>query len=388
VLLTQKASSGDEQAISTLDITGGTNTVYGNIYCIKYVASPGPHQSTLILNGGFLDLTGHFLGGVDSVGSSSNQIPWYIDSLIFQSGTLRNVSQINGGNSSLVKSGTGTLVLGGTNTYSGGTIVSNGTLVVPNDGALGSGNVTVAAGVLELTGGVTNDYINPAGALIFNPGADPVDLNFTGPPNRISNLSFDGGITFQATGSWGSSSSGAENVDNTHFSGTGTVLVTTPSSLTLTSSANPANFGQPVVFSASVPGTPTGTVTFYNGTTALGSETLASSSTVDYTNDSLPVGTNLITAVYGGDYVYSPATSSVLVQSILPVLISVSGTNLVLQYANSIVGTNYVLVSTPCLLPPITWTPVITNAGTGGTLTFTIPFMPGTTNEFFDYLLQ
>jgi hypothetical protein len=54
---------------------------------------------------------------------------------------------------------------------------------------------------------------------------NPVNLAFTGSPDQIAGLSFDGGVTFQATGTWGSSSSGATHQDNTHFSGTGTLLV-------------------------------------------------------------------------------------------------------------------------------------------------------------------
>ena len=63
--------------------------------------------------------------------------------LNFESGTLENVSEINGGsgfaNSVLVKTTTGTLILDGTNTYSGGTTVADGTLILTNSEAIADG---------------------------------------------------------------------------------------------------------------------------------------------------------------------------------------------------------------------------------------------------------
>ena len=79
---------------------------------------------------------------------------------------------------------------------------------------------------------------------------------------------------------------------------------------TLTSSSNPSAFGQPVTFTATVaassPGTgsPTGTVTFKDGSTTLGSGTLTTTSGVTaatFTTSTLSVGSHAITASYGGD---------------------------------------------------------------------------------------
>ncbi|WP_228372380.1 autotransporter-associated beta strand repeat-containing protein, partial [Salmonella enterica] len=47
-----------------------------------------------------------------------------------------------GGTGSVVKSGDKTLTLSGSNTYTGGTSISGGTLVASNVEALGSGDVT------------------------------------------------------------------------------------------------------------------------------------------------------------------------------------------------------------------------------------------------------
>ncbi|EED7415595.1 autotransporter outer membrane beta-barrel domain-containing protein, partial [Salmonella enterica subsp. enterica serovar Mbandaka] len=64
------------------------------------------------------------------------------------------------GSGQVVKSGDETLTLSGANSYTGGTTISGGTLVASNVEALGSGDVTNDA-VLELnTGG---DFINSIG---------------------------------------------------------------------------------------------------------------------------------------------------------------------------------------------------------------------------------
>ncbi len=82
------------------------------------------------------------------------------------------------GTNILVKSGTGTLTINTTNTFSGGTIISNG-LVAPgsagaNLGALGTGSITFDGGTLEFngyTGSTTPDYLGNTNALIVPLGS-------------------------------------------------------------------------------------------------------------------------------------------------------------------------------------------------------------------------
>ena len=82
----------------------------------------------------------------------------------------------------------------------------------------------------------------------------------------------------------------------------------------LVSSLNPSTSGASVKFTATVtPTTATGTVTFKNGTTTLGTGTL-SSGVATYTTTTLPVGTDSITAVYGGSSSYNGSTSAALNQ--------------------------------------------------------------------------
>jgi len=85
----------------------------------------------------------------------------------------------------------------------------------------------------------------------------------------------------------------------------------------LVSSLNPSTFGQSVTFTATVKpefsGTPGGTVTFKNGTATLGTSSL-SGGVAKYTTATLAVGTDSITAVYGGSSSFDISTSTVLEQ--------------------------------------------------------------------------
>jgi Bacterial Ig-like domain (group 3) len=91
------------------------------------------------------------------------------------------------------------------------------------------------------------------------------------------------------------------------------------STVVLASSLNPSNSGQSVTFTATVEpeftGTPAGTVTFYNGTTALKTVSL-SGGAANYTTTTLPVGTNSITATYNGGTDFTGSTSPVLKQTV------------------------------------------------------------------------
>lgn len=91
---------------------------------------------------------------------------------------------------------------------------------------------------------------------------------------------------------------------------------TAPTTTILASSVNPSTPGQLVTFTAKVrsaSGTPTGTVIFYDGSTALGSATLGSGN-ASLSTSSLSGGTHSITATYQGSSSFAPSTSAVLNQ--------------------------------------------------------------------------
>jgi sugar lactone lactonase YvrE len=108
---------------------------------------------------------------------------------------------------------------------------------------------------------------------------------------------------------------------STYASANGTIALTvakaTPA-LALISSANPAVTGTAVTFTAtasSSAGAPTGSINFYDGTTLLGSGTLALG-VATYATSSLAVGAHSITAAYGGDSNFLTLTSSVLTETV------------------------------------------------------------------------
>src|SRR5207249_4636951 len=138
-----------------------------------------------------------------------------------------------------------------------------------------------------------------------------------------------------------------------------------PSATTLISSNSPSNRGAAVTFTASVTspvtGTPTGTVTFQDGASALGTGTL-SGGTATFTTSALKAGTHSITAIYGGDANFTGSTSPILTQTINQ---TASSSSVVTSSNNpSIVGT------------AVTFTASVTSPVTG-TLTGTVTFQDG-----------
>jgi hypothetical protein len=136
---------------------------------------------------------------------------------------------------------------------------------------------------------------------------------------------------------------------------------------TVTSDNNPASPGEDVTFTAAVTvidpgsGTPTGTVTFKDGSTVLGTAPISGGS-AQLTADDLSLGHHNITAVYNGDVNNTPSTSEVLDQ-----LIQVGTSTVVASNHNP---------STPG--QSVTFTATVTPTSPG-TPTGTVSFYDGTT---------
>jgi uncharacterized repeat protein (TIGR01451 family) len=87
------------------------------------------------------------------------------------------------------------------------------------------------------------------------------------------------------------------------------------SSVTLGASPSPSNLGQTVTLTAAVTSGATGKVTFYEGTTVLGTSTISGSQAI-LTTVSLPAGTGSLHAHYLGDSNYAASNSNVLTQTV------------------------------------------------------------------------
>ena len=98
---------------------------------------------------------------------------------------------------------------------------------------------------------------------------------------------------------------------------------------TLTSTLTPSVFGQSVTITSTVAekapaiSTPTGSVSFYDGSTLLGSGTLANG-IATFSISSLAVGSHSLTADYGGDALDNPSTSAIYSQAVNQDAVNVS----------------------------------------------------------------
>ena len=94
-------------------------------------------------------------------------------------------------------------------------------------------------------------------------------------------------------------------------------LSTTPTTTTVTASPSTAVSGQSVAFTATVTttgsGTPSGIVTFSEGGSTLGTETLSSTGTATFSTTALPVGSDIVTAAYSGNTTYVSSSNTVTV---------------------------------------------------------------------------
>jgi hypothetical protein len=133
----------------------------------------------------------------------------------------------------------------------------------------------------------------------------------------------------------------------------GTGLATSTS---LISSANPSTAGQSVTFTATVtPNTATGSITFFDGATMLGSGMVDASGVATYTTTSLSVGAHAIGATYNGDATYASSAAPTLTQTV-----------------NQIATTTSLMTSGSPSLPAqsVTFTATVTPSTATGTVTF------------------
>ena len=205
-----------------------------------------------------------------------------------------------GNDGGLIKIGAGTLTLSGSNTYNGGTTVSNGTLQLGSANALGAatGNLTVNGGTLDLNGNsvTVGSLSGSAGAVITTASNASVTMVVGG-----SNSCTYAGIVQNGSGTVSLSQAGTGN-------------------LTL-AGAN----------------TYTGDTTLNSGTLTLGTATTLQNSTLNYQGGTLSFGT-LTAATLGG--LKGAQSLSLLSTSGTGVALTVGGNNQSTTYTGVLSGTD------------------------------------------------
>jgi RHS repeat-associated protein len=159
-------------------------------------------------------------------------------------------------------------------------------------------------------------------------GVPSGDVTFQDNGKAVAVSSVDGAgqatFTTSALAKGSHSISAVYSGDTTYASSTGTLnqsITPIATTATLTAGPNPTALHAPATFTATVSpasGTsaPTGTVTFTDGTTQLGSAPLNGSGVATLTTSSLAVGSHTVTADYPGDGKHSASTSNSVTQTV------------------------------------------------------------------------
>jgi autotransporter-associated beta strand protein len=357
--------------VNTNDITGLTITSLSFTGSDNYTIS----GIAVTLNAGGITLGPGATTGTDVIDLVINLGASQTWTVTNPSRTLQVNTVISGpGTANLTKDGMGTLILTADNAYTGNTTVAAGSMLI--NGTQPGSNVVVDSGAtLGGSGAVgtltTSGEISPGGPgpgvlhsrnAVFNTGSSLV-VQFLGttPGTGFGELSVTGttdlsgsptltvtlgsfiptvGSTFTpitSTGGITGTFNGLPNNSVLTVGGRGftvsyqanSVVLTTGTEntqTTLTSSANPSTFGQAVTFTATVSPavaqrllTPTGTITFMDGTATLGTAMLGSAGSATFTTSTatpLSAGTHSITAVYSGDANFTASTSAPLTQTV------------------------------------------------------------------------
>ena len=255
-------------------------------------------------------------------------------------------------------SGSGATPTGNVTIRAGLTVLGNVTLGGGGQGVLSIS--TLAVGLLSISadyGGDGNFLPCIAPAIVVtvnkspttsavasssNPSAIGVPVTYTatvtGPGGvPTGNVTFNDGATVIGTGTLngsgqaalvtGALGAGSHSITVTYIGDTNFIGSTSPalaqtinqgaSTTMLATSANPSASGSPATFTATVAGAgavPSGTVTFKDGATTIGTGTLSGGAQATFVTSGLALGTHSITAVYGGDTNFAGSSSSALAQ--------------------------------------------------------------------------
>ncbi len=178
---------------SNLNVTtANNNTTFNNTLGIRLsvltqfnIATSNPTFST--------QMASNISGGAITAGSLVNNGTgsYTIGGVIADGGS--------GGHLSLVQSGTGTLTLSNTNTYSGGTTINTGKLVIGNSNSLGSGGLTVNGGTLDLNGNqpIFTNFSGAGGTITSSIAGSILNINISSPSTYAGSIANGVALTLQ-----------------------------------------------------------------------------------------------------------------------------------------------------------------------------------------------
>ncbi|GAB2564389.1 hypothetical protein GCM10027066_04580 [Dyella jejuensis] len=143
-------SGGTEVLGGNNSYTGGTTLNGGNLV-VSSDANLGASGTPVTFNGGTLTVT-------QSMNTSRNLV---IDNGGADFNTLTGVTVTDSGNISgaggLVKTGAGTLIVSGDNTFTGGTLIDGGVVQIDTGSSLGAGTILLNGGTLQTTASLNNN---------------------------------------------------------------------------------------------------------------------------------------------------------------------------------------------------------------------------------------
>jgi len=319
----------------TATVIGSGGTPTGTVTFLNGTASLG--TGTLNASGVATLTTSFSTAGTDSITAQ------YSGDAVFKSSTSAAGVQV------VVTKAAATVALGGlTATYNGSPHSATATTTPAGLNVTftyaGSATAPTAAGSYAVVATISDpNYTGTAsGTLVIAKASATVTLGSLsatadGTAHAATATTFPAGlsVTFTYNGSATAPSAvgsyavvGTINDPNYTGTATGTLIIAAPlvvTSTALTSSAASVPVGTNVTFTATVTGTggtPTGTITFLNGTASLGTGTLNASGIAILTTSFSAAGTDSITAEYGGDATFKSSTSTSLSETIVPVGVS------------------------------------------------------------------
>lgn len=158
-------------SLGGLSAGAGYFTVNGGTIRMNNSSPTSYGRGVTVTNSATLEADGAALWTIDVVNDNNDWMYQGDPALILTGGGNGEFDKVFSGTNSLTKTGGGMWTLGGANTYTGPTLVSNGVLRV--NGSLASAAVTVFGGALSGTGVISGAVaVNPGGTL--SPGADSI----------------------------------------------------------------------------------------------------------------------------------------------------------------------------------------------------------------------